>query len=93
MQVTNATHGTDASTETIHQQLAKPGEPNLRGFLQNVSQIDGVRATAKPEAHTCISHGCQLTENLAQVHIDGYGTRVLCPIHVLDLVDREVGLK
>lgn len=90
MQVTNATN---ARTESIQQGLAEPGEPNFEGFLQNVSRLDGVQATPKPEAFARGAVGCRLEEYLAKVRIDGFGKRVLCPIHVLDLVDREVGLE
>lgn len=89
MQVTNATNG---STESVQQRLVEPGEPYLEGFLRNVSSLDGVQATPRPDAHVCGALGCRLTDDLAQLRIDGFGKRVLCPIHVLDLVDREVGL-
>lgn len=88
----HATQATTASTDTIQTRLAEPGEPYLEGFLRNVSQLDGVHAEPKPSAHCCGAIGCRLTENLARLRISGFGKRVLCPIHVLDLVDREVGL-
>jgi len=87
-----ATHDTYVSPDSIEQPLVEPVEHDLEGFLRNVSRLDGVQANARPEADVCGALGCHLTEHLGQVCIDGFGKRVLCPIHVLDLVDREVGL-
>lgn len=92
MELTHATHTTNDSTETIQRPLVEPEEPDLDGFLWNVGTLTGVEAEAQPEADACGALGCRLTEHLAQVRIDGFGQRVLCPIHVLDLVDREVGI-
>lgn len=91
MEVTHATNP-KGSTDTIQQPLVEPTEPNLEAFLQNVGRLDGVQAEPKPDAFACTHNSCRLDEYLAQVHIDGFGTRTLCPKHVLDLVDREVGL-
>jgi len=88
----HATEITNGSTESIQQHLAEPGEPHLEEFLRNVSRLDSVEASPRAGADVCGALGCRLTEYLAQVRIDGFGKRVLCPIHVLDLVDREVGL-
>lgn len=88
-----ATNVTNAGAEPLQKRLAEPGEPYLEGFLRNVSSLDGVQATPRPGAHVCGALGCRLTDDLAQLRIDGFGKRVLCPIHVLDLVDREVGLE
>jgi len=88
----HAIQGTSTSTETLQQPLIEPGEPDLQAFLRNVSRLDGVEGEPRPEARVCTAHGCRLDEFLAQLRIDGFGKRVLCPIHVLDLVEREVGL-
>lgn len=92
MQATNATQSIDGSSETIQQPFIEANEPDLPAFLANVSRLDGVQAVPKPEAHCCGAVGCRLEVHLAQVGIQGFGKRVLCPKHVLDLVDREVGL-
>lgn len=91
MEVTHATNPT-GSTDTIQQPLVEPTEPDLEAFLRNVSGLDGVQAEPRPEAHCCGALSCHLTEYLGEVRIQGFGKRVLCPKHVLDLVDREVGL-
>lgn len=91
MQVSHVT-SPDRSTESIQQTLIEPTEPDLEAFLHNVSRLDGVQADPRPEAHACGALSCHLKEHLAQVRISGFGKRVLCPKHVLDLVDREVGL-
>jgi len=88
----HTTHATTESIGTIQQPLVEPDEPDLEGFLQNVARLDGVKTEAKPEAVVCTAHGCRLKKYLAQVRITGFGKRVLCPIHLLDLVEREVGL-
>jgi len=80
-------------TETAPLIEPGPGEADLEAFLANVSRIDGVQAEPKPDAFACTNNSCRLREYLAQVQIDGYGNQTLCPIHVLDLVDREVGLE
>lgn len=85
----HATHANDGSTATIQTPLSHPGEP-MEAFVENVSTIYGVEAEARPDAHCCGALGCRLDEYLAQLRIDGFGKRVLCPIHVLDLIDREV---
>jgi len=87
-----AAHTTSTSTEALQQPITEPDEPDLQAFLQNVSRLNGVEGEPQPEARVCTAHGCRLKEYLAQLRIDGFGTRVLCPIHVLDLVEREVGL-
>lgn len=90
----HATHTTtpDGSTGSIQQTLVEQDEPNLEAFLWNVSQLDGVQTDPKPDAYCCGAVGCHLKEYLGEVRIQGFGKRVLCPKHVLDLVDREVGL-
>lgn len=90
----HATHTTNPndSTGTIQQPLVERDEPDLEAFLYNVSRLDGVQTDPKPDAHCCGAVGCRLTEYLGEVRIQGFGKRVLCPKHVLDLVDREVGL-
>ena len=87
-----ATNATSASIGTLQQPLIEPGEPDLQAFLRNVSRLDGVEGEPRPKATVCTAHGCHLDVHLAQVRIDGFGKRVLCPIHLLDLVEREVGL-
>lgn len=88
----HAINATTDSIETIQQPLFEPEEPDLSAFLANVSRLDGVQAVPKPEAHCCGAVGCSLESHLGKVGIEGFGKRVLCPKHVLDLVDREVGL-
>jgi hypothetical protein len=88
----HATHATSTSVETLQQPLTQPDEPDLQAFLQNVSRLDGVEAEPKPDARVCTNHACRLDEYLAQLRIDGFGRRVLCPVHVMDLLDREVDL-
>jgi len=88
----HAINATTDSIETKQQRLFEPDEPDLEAFLANVSRLDGVQAVPKPEAHCCGAVGCTLEDYLAQVGIQGFGESVLCPKHVLDLVDREVGL-
>jgi len=87
-----ATHATKSSIETTQQPLVERDEPDLEAFLWNVSTIDGVQAEPRPEAHVCGALGCRVKEYLAQVGIQGFGKRTVCPKHVLELVDREVGL-
>lgn len=91
MEVTHATNP-NGSTDTLRQPPVEPAEPDLEAFLRNVSRLDGVQAETRPEAHCCGAVGCRAEEDLGKVRIDSFGERVLCPIHVLDLVDREVGL-
>jgi hypothetical protein len=88
----HATHATNTSIETLQQPLIEPGEPDLKAFLRNVSRLNEVEGEPQPEARVCTAHGCRLKKYLAQVRITGFGKRVLCPIHLLDLVEREVGL-
>jgi hypothetical protein len=85
----HATHATDGSIDTIQTPLSHPGEP-MEAFIENVSTIDGVEPEARPEAHCCGALGCRLNEYLAHLRIDGFGERVLCPIHVVELIKREV---
>lgn len=43
----------------------------------------------KPSAHCCGAWGCRETEDLQEVTIDSYGSRVVCPAHVPRLIERE----
>ena len=85
----------EATTGSIGGQqatLIEPGVPGLEAFLENVSRYDGVEATAAAGADACGAIGCRVTEDLAELEISGFGTRVVCPIHTIDLVEREVSL-
>jgi len=77
-------------TETFQASLANPQEPSIEAFLANVNSYPGVDAEPKPTAAVCGSNSCRETEHLSQVQIEGFGQRVLCPRHVVDLVKREV---
>jgi len=48
-----------------------------------------VEIEAKPSAHCCGALGCRQTDVLQKVTIDGYGTRVVCPTHAENLIERE----
>ena len=43
----------------------------------------------KPSAHCCGALGCHETDDLQEVTIGGYGTRVVCPSHAVHLIGRE----
>lgn len=44
------------------------------------------------EAACCVALGCRVNEPLSKVTIDGFGTRVVCPEHLEDLIAREADL-
>ena len=41
------------------------------------------------DAECCVALGCHVQEPLSKATIDGYGTRVVCPEHLEDLLARE----
>lgn len=41
------------------------------------------------DACCCAALGCHVHDPLSRVTIDGFGTRVVCPEHLEDLIDRE----
>jgi hypothetical protein len=81
-----------ANTPPLQRAVIEPGAPDLEAFIENVSRYDGVEATAAAGADACGAIGCRVTEYLAELKISGFGTRVVCPIHTIDLVRREVSL-
>jgi hypothetical protein len=82
-----------ATGESFELSIEEGNEPDLESFLENVERLSGVKAAPKPEAFACGYRGCRLTDYLAELYVEGVGTRVLCPIHVLDLVERECDLE
>lgn len=42
-------------------------------------------------AAACGAMGCRRTERLLLTRIQNFGKRVLCPIHALVLIEREIG--
>lgn len=86
----HATHVNDESIDTVQRAILDSDELDLKAFTSNVSTIAGVEADPCPDAHCCGARSCRLEEYLAQVQIDGFGKRVLCPVHLVRLVKREV---
>ena len=79
------------STDTL-QPLEEPGQLGVERVLTYVERTPGVEVEVRSNAYCCGAHGCRADESLAYVRIDGFGKRVLCPTHLIILVDQEVGL-
>jgi hypothetical protein len=64
---------------------AAPGEwhPKVAHEDVTVEPADGAVA--------CGANGCTRGEQLLTTRIRAFGKRVLCPIHALDLIEREIG--
>jgi hypothetical protein len=64
---------------------AAPGEWNPTVAHEEVTLEPAKRAVA------CGATGCKRTEKLLLTRIQNFGKRVLCPIHALVLIEREIG--
>lgn len=61
---------------------------DLDRFLARLSEIPEVQTEPRPNRDCCAA--CRRGEYLAEIRIQGYGKRVVCPIHAVDLIEREV---
>lgn len=62
---------------------AAPGQ-----WRANVAR-ENVTVESAHTAVVCGASGCTREEQLLATHIDGFGQRILCPTHALDLIERE----
>lgn len=75
----------DSSTSIENWEKYRHAEPELQEILTEVHvPIEVVDATI------CGAAGCHSSEMLLQATISKYGSRVLCPDHLEQLVEREV---
>jgi len=84
-----ALHATTSSTEPTDQLFDDSRDPDLETFLSNVNTYAGVCAEPQPRAACCGAQGCSNRKHLAHLRIEDFGQRVLCPVHVVQLVNRE----
>jgi len=75
----------DSSTSIDNWEQYRHAEPELQEILTEVPvPIEVVDATV------CGAAGCHETDLLLQATVSEYGSRVLCPDHLEQLVEREV---
>lgn len=58
--------------------------------LEEIGALDEVTIEPAPDAVACGAAGCRDSSQLLRAVIEGFGKRVLCPDHVVDLVRRKV---
>lgn len=80
----------DARTESPQEQIEVRPEFDHQALLDDVNRYARAHAEARPAAVSCGASGCRSGEHLAHLRIDGFGQRVLCPTHLVKLMNREV---
>lgn len=63
------------------------------GIIDRYEQLveDGlVEVTAAPEAIVCSALGCHERDQLLDCYVDGFGSRILCGLHLTKLIRREL---
>lgn len=85
-----------SDTTTEHpdaEQLPLPptDDAGLQAFLDELNELEDVHAGyPRDAAAQCGASGCAIAIYLVAIIIVGFGQRVLCPLHALALIDREV---
>lgn len=86
----HAIHATTERTESPEQPLETLPEFDLQALLDDVNRYARAHAESRPAAVVCGASGCRTREYLAHLSIDGFGKRVVCPTHLVELVNREL---